>query len=285
MQKTLLSLAFLSIFAGSAVAQENQEKDANEDILNNVLQQLITKQDKKPVELKNKQEDIKRNPVVKNEVLKNENKQELQVVKAEETNEEENKLTEIVEQPKMQLVEESVINNDVEKVLSTGMIIEDINTSERELNTDDTPEHVFLLNVPIETKIRANVDLILPPYRDKISYFEGNVTSGSPFDYTSQATYCYLNLEKSGLWRRFKAEEEKYLKVVSNVSNKKVYQYNNDKEREIITVYETVFSFDNEHIKNLVCETSEKELPLTIGDLNKATGNLFSFEITPMLDI
>lgn len=282
MKKTLLSLAFFSIFAGSAVAQDNENKDANEDILNNVLQQLMTKQDKKPEELiKNKQENIKRNPVVQNEVvLKNENK------KPEELVEPKNKLTEIVEQPKMQLVEESIVNNDVEKALSTGIIIEDINTSERELNIEnDTPEHVFLLNVPIETKIRANVDLILPPYRDKISYYEGNVTSGSPFDYTSKATYCYLNLEKSGLWRRFKAEEDKYLKVVSNVSNKKTYQYNGDSSREVITVYETVFTFDNAHIKNLVCESSEKELPLTIKDLNKATGNLFSFEITPMLDI
>lgn len=284
MKKTLLSLAFLSIFAGSAVAQDNENKDANEDILNNVLQQLMTKQDKKPEELiKNKQENIKRNPVVQNEVvLKNENKNK----KPKELVEPKNKLTEIVEQPKMQLVEESIVSNEVEKALSTGIIIEDINTSERELNIEnDTPEHVFLLNVPIETKIRANVDFILPPYRDKISYYEGNVTSGSPFDYTSKATYCYLNLEKSGLWRRFKAEEDKYLKVVSNVSNKKTYQYNGDSSREVITVYETVFTFDNAHIKNLVCESSEKELPLTIKDLNKATGNLFSFEITPMLDI
>ncbi len=286
MKKTLLSIAFLSIFAGSAVAQENENKDANEDILNNVLQQLMTKQDKKPEELiKNKQDNIKKNPVVQNEVvLKNENKDSTN--KAPVVSENKNKLTEIVEQPKMQLVEESIVNNEVEKVLSTGMIIEDINTSERELNTEETPEHVFLLNVPIETKIRANIDLILPPYRDKISYYEGNVTSGSPFEYTSKATFCYLNLEKSGLWRRFKSEENKYLKVVSNVSNKKVYNYNiDDTSKEVVTVYETVFTFDNPHIKNLVCETSEKELPLTIGDLNKATGNLFNFEITPMLDI
>tara|TARA_B100000073_G_C23708793_1_gene563395 strand:+ start:364 stop:1224 length:861 start_codon:yes stop_codon:yes gene_type:complete len=286
MKKTLLSIAFLSIFAGSAVAQENENKDANEDILNNVLQQLMTKQDKKPEELiKNKQDNIKKNPVVQNEVvLKNENKDNTN--KAPVVSENKNKLTEIVEQPKMQLVEESIINNEVDKVLSTGMIIEDINTSERELNTEETPEHVFLLNVPIETKIRANIDLILPPYRDKISYYEGNVTSGSPFEYTSKATFCYLNLEKSGLWRRFKSDENKYLKLVSNVSNKKVYNYNiDDTSKEVITVYETVFTFDNPHIKNLVCETSEKELPLTIGDLNKATGNLFNFEITPMLDI
>lgn len=286
MKKTLLSIAFLSIFAGSAVAQENENKDANEDILNNVLQQLMTKQDKKPEELiKNKQDNIKKNPVVQNEVvLKNKNKDNTN--KAPVVSENKNKLTEIVEQPKMQLVEESIVNNEVEKVLSTGMIIEDINTSERELNTEETPEHVFLLNVPIETKIRANIDLILPPYRDKISYYEGNVTSGSPFEYTSKATFCYLNLEKSGLWRRFKSEENKYLKVVSNVSNKKVYNYNiDDTSKEVVTVYETVFTFDNPHIKNLVCETSEKELPLTIGDLNKATGNLFNFEITPMLDI
>ena len=288
MKKTLLSLAFLSIFAGSAVAQENENKDANEDILNNVLQQLMTKQDKKPQELiKDKQNNIKRNPVVQNEVvLKNEDKKKDAIKESTVVPENENKLTEIVEQPKMQLVEESIMNDEVEKVLSTGMIIEDINTSERELNTADTPEHVFLLNVPIETKIRANIDLILPPYRDKISYYEGNVTSGSPFDYTSKATFCYLNLEKSGLWRRFKSEEDKYLKVVSNVSNKKVYNYNiDDTSKEVITVYETVFTFDNAHIKNLVCETSEKELPLTIGDLNQATGNLFNFEITPMLDI
>lgn len=286
MKKTLLSLAFLSIFSGSAVAQDDVNKNANEDILNNVLQQLMTKQDKEPKELikdkepkgliKDKQDNIKRNPIVQNKVI----------LKNKKSEEDKNKLTEIIEQPKMQLVEESVINDDVEKVLSTGIIIEDVNTSERELNIEnDTPEHVFLLNVPIETKIRANVDLILPPYRDKISYYEGNVTSGSPFYYTSKATYCYLNLEKSGLWRRFKAEEDKHLKVISNVSNKKTYQYNADSSREVITVYETVFTFDNDHIKNLVCESSEKELPLTIKDLNKATGNLFSFEITPMLDI
>jgi hypothetical protein len=277
MKKTVLSLAFLSIFASNAFAQESQEKDVNEDILNNVLKQLMTSKEQ-PKDTKIPQI-TKSNPQVKklDESIED---------KSNKIDKEKPQLIEVVQQPNMQLVEEKEIRQDTfDDILNGNMIIQDIHSSEKELNIQDTPEYVFLLNIPIKTKIRVNVDLVLPPYRDKISYYQGNLTSGNPFDYTSKATFCYLNVVKSGLWRRFKADENKFLNVISNVSHKKLYQYNESDIREIINVFETTFSFDNDHIKNLVCESSEKELPLTIGDLNKATGNLFDFEITPMLDI
>lgn len=278
MKKTVLSLAFLSVFTGSAIAQETNE---NEDVLNNVLQQLLQAEDKKDV-VNTKVLPVKKKPAaeqIKNETISKVHEVELKLP-------EEPKLVELVEQPNMNLVEESSLDNlEVEAILSGKMVIQDIHTSEKELNTEDTPEHFFLLNVPVETKLRANIDIILPPFRDKIAYQNGKSTSNDPFEYTSKATYCYLNLEKSGVWRRFKSEENKYLTILSNVSNKKLYQYNEEDSREVITIYETVFTFENKHIKNLVCKTSEKNLPLQISDINKATGNLFEFEITPMLDI
>ena len=279
MKKTVLSLAFLSIFTGSVMAQETNE---NEDVLNNVLQQLLKsedKGDKKPDVIKKQYSSEQTKPEVQAVTKKIESTPVQQEIEGE-------KLVEVVEQPKMQLVQESSLENlEVEAIMNGDMIIQDIHTSEKELNTEGTPEHFFMLNVPVETKLTANVDLILPPFRDKMAYTNGKSTSTDPFEYTSKATFCYLNLEKSGVWRRFKSDESKYLKVVSNVSNKKLYQYNTEDSREVITVYETVFTFDNEHIKNLICKSSESELPLTLGDLHKATGNLFSFEITPMLDI
>ena len=182
------------------------------------------------------------------------------------------------------LLDSNTDNKNKDLLLNQDLTIEDIHTAEKELDIVQNEGHMFLLNVPVRTEIRANIDLILPPYRSSLSYYNGKLVSESPFKYNDEVTYCYLTLEESGVWRRFKANEEKFLTVEHNISNKVKYESSME-EGKVITIYETTFTTDNPHIKSLTCETSEKELPLTIKDLNESTGNLFRFKYTPMLDI
>jgi hypothetical protein len=282
MKKTVISLMLGSLFIGNLSASSN----SNEDILNNVLTQLMqdNKKENKPIS-----NVVLKQPEVKKEVLNNIPQKVFvnqEVVKKGIDNEIVKQ--EIVEQPALRIIDTSSVldNNTLDNnLMNEDLTIQDIHSAEKEMNMEQNQDHMFLLNVPVDTEIRTTIDLILPPYRDKINYFEGKLVSENPFNHSKEVTYCYLELEKSGIWRRFKSSEDKYLKITSNVSNKIKYEFSQEGENEVITVYETVFSTDNPHIKQLVCETSKKQLPLTIGDLNKATGGLFKFTYTPMVDI
>jgi hypothetical protein len=280
MKKTVISVILLGLFSNAnIIAEEN----VNEKALNNVLEQLMKKEEKKtpkPIVVK------KELPNISVISKKPENKN---LINSENIIDNSNALkenyTEIVEQPDTQLLKKESIDSIklTEKVLNQDLTVKDIHDDGRDIDYSKQ-NNMFLLNVPAETKIRANVDLVLPPYRETIFYNKGKLVAENPFSNSLNITYCYLVLEPSGFWRRFKSDSHKYLTVKSNVSQKKTYQSNKGDD-SLVYAHETVFTFDNPHIKNLVCESTEKSLPLTIGDVNKATGNLFSFEITPMVDI
>lgn len=283
MKKKVVSLVLSSVLIGSLSAETN----SNEDVLNNVLSQLLKDQ---PTQVKEKVENKK---VSESKVVKVNNEQKVKVEPAKVVSEnkviEEQKVlekTEVVEQPNLKLIEkENVLENILENnLMNEDLVTQDIHSEEKVISLDNDQNSMFLLNVPLESEIRATIDIILPPYREQVIYYEGKLVSENPFNYNKKVTYCYLNLETSGVWRRFKAEEDKFLKIISNVSSKNKYQFAGEKD-SVIEVYETVFTTDNKHIKQIVCESSEKSLPLTIGDLNDATGGLFKFTYTPMVDI
>lgn len=277
MKKTVISVVLFGLFSTGNVYSAESSK--NEDLLNNVLQQLINKESKQ-------------NNKIKEETNKNTTSGKVEVAtkkKVENVIKEKNLIqdnyTEVVEQPEVQLIEKKTLEKNLnERISNQDLTIEDIHDGEKTIDYSKQ-NNMFLLNIPSDTKVRANVDLVLPPYREKLSYYKGKLVAESPFSNSTSATYCYLVLEPSGYWRRFKSENSKYLTVLSNVSQKKTYQSNINENSKLVYTHETVFTFDNKHIKNLVCESSEKSLPLTIKDVHDATGNLFSFEITPMIDI
>ena len=270
MKKTAVSLILTSILTGSLYAQTSSQ----EDILNNVLTQLL-----KEDVIKEKKSTIKKDLPIEKVAASTfksmpiaENKPVLATPKLKDG--------------RIVLSTQNFLDTDNKSniLLNEDYTTEDIHTGEREVNIEQNKGHMFLLNVPVQTEITANIDLILPPFRDKLIYHKGKLVSENPFNYSEEVTYCYLSIEESGLWRRFKSDVKKVLIIENNVSNKVIYASKID-ERNQITVYETTFTTNNKHIKSLVCETSEKELPLTIKDLNEATGNLFRFKYTPMLDI
>jgi hypothetical protein len=276
MKKTVVSLILSSVLTGSLYAETNSQ----EDILNNVLTELLKQENavKPKVEIK------KASPTI---IVAKANKEQPIAVQLPVIQEkEDNIITSEKSVERVLVSNEKLLDSDNQstRLFNEDLTIEDIHTAEKEVNIQQNEGHMFLLNVPVKTEIRANIDLILPPYRSKLSYHNGKLVSESPFKYSESVTYCYLELEESGMWRRFKSEEDKILLIEGNVSNKLKYE-SNENIGETVTVYETTFTTDNKHIKKLVCETSEKELPLTIKDLNDATGNLFRFKYTPMLDI
>ena len=146
----------------------------------------------------------------------------------------------------------------------------------------DSYDHVYLLNIPIETKLYANQDLYIYPYRDGIIYKDGELISKAPLEDNVETTYCYIKVEESGTIRRFKANQDKSLTVTSNYSTKQVFKNENNK---VLEMYQTTFYFDNDHIKSLRCLTTEKKMPMTIGDMNKQMGDLFKFEFPEIVDI
>ncbi len=277
MNKKMIGLLITSTLSFNVLATEQQN---NVDILNSVLEQLQSDKTK-DIENKNVKEDNNQNlqvetkPIVKEELKDVEQPKNIQnfgnqqYVKQEEDSSK--VLSTNTEQPQ----------HNVSNQINT-LAVQDVVDSKTDLELKN--EELFLVNVPIESKLTANIDIQIPPYRDMLFYEQGKIVSDYPFNLNTKTTFCYLVLEKSGVWRRFKAEPNKVLKITSNVTEKQKFQQKNDLNNSL-EVYKTTISFDNKHIKNLVCETSEKTLPLTIKDLNLATGNLFKFEFTPIQDI
>lgn len=278
MNKKIIGLLIVSSFSGSVLATQEQN---NVDILNSVLEQL---QGNKNSE-KNSEVPLTKEPtVVNNDNTKELNEKQLpnniieqqtqnfgnqQYVKKEE------------ESNKVILSEPMQPSHNVGQQIN-NLAVQDVIDSKTNIELKN--EELFLVNVPIQSKLTATIDIQIPPYRDMLFYEDGKIVSEYPFNLNPKSTFCYLVLEKSGMWRRFKSDVNKVLQITSNVTEKQKFQQKND-NNNFIEVYKTTISFDNKHIKNLVCETSEKSLPLTIKDLNLATGNLFNFEFTPIQDI
>lgn len=145
-------------------------------------------------------------------------------------------------------------------------------------------DHVFLLNVPIETQIKPNEDIYIYPYRSAIIYNDGKLVSSSPLKLNDSTTFCYFVVEKSGHVRRMKENSKNTLLITGNKSIKGNFSSHiNDKI--VLEKFETTFSLDNEHLKAIKCLTTEKKLPLTIEDFNRETGNKFNFIFPSIIDI
>ncbi len=143
-------------------------------------------------------------------------------------------------------------------------------------------DHVYLLNIPIKTRIYANEDLYIYPFRDGVIYKSGSKISASPLNENEKTTFCYIKVKESGQIRRFRASTENYMTIESNYSTKQTYK---DNENNTLELYQTTFNVDNPHIDGIRCLTTEKTLPLTIGDLNREFGSLFKFEFPEVIDI
>lgn len=148
--------------------------------------------------------------------------------------------------------------------------------------TINSYDHVYLLNVPIQTKLYANNDIYIYPYRDGIIYKDGEIVSKSPLEKNVETTFCYLKVAESGTIRRFKSADDKFLTITNNYSTKQVFSNEND---EVLELYQTTFYIDNEHIDLIRCLTTEKKMPMTIGDMQKQMGNLLKFEFPEIVDI
>lgn len=280
MNKKIIGIIITSALSFNVVATQQQN---DIDVLNNVLLQL--QGDNKTENVSNQE-----NQIVKEATKEDKNIPEVtakETINTEDTNQnvqnfgnqqfvkQEEKNTEVVSSVQTQP------SHNVSNQINT-LAVQDVVDSKTDLELKN--EELFLVNVPIESKLTATIDIQIPPYREMLFYEQGKIVSDYPFNVNSKTTFCYLVLEKSGMWRRFKADPSKILKITSNVTEKQKFQEKNNINNNI-EVYKTTITFDNKHIKNLVCETSEKTLPLTIKDLNIATGNLFKFEFTPIQDI
>ncbi len=280
MNKKIIGIIITSALSFNVVATQQQN---DIDVLNNVLLQL--QGDNKTENVSNQE-----NQIVKEATKEDKNIPEVtakETINTEDTNKtlqnfgnqqfvkQEEKNTEVISSVQTQP------SHDVSNQINT-LAVQDVVDSKTDLELKN--EELFLVNVPIESKLTATIDIQIPPYREMLFYEQGKIVSDYPFNVNSKTTFCYLVLEKSGMWRRFKADPSKILKITSNVTEKQKFQEKNNINNNI-EVYKTTITFDNKHIKNLVCETSEKTLPLTIKDLNIATGNLFKFEFTPIQDI
>lgn len=280
MNKKIIGIIITSALSFNVVATQQQN---DIDVLNNVLLQL--QGDNKTENVSNQE-----NQIVKEATKEDKNIPEVtakETINTEDTNKtlqnfgnqqfvkQEEKNTEVVSSVQTQP------SHNVSNQINT-LAVQDVVDSKTDLELKN--EELFLVNVPIESKLTATIDIQIPPYREMLFYEQGKIVSDYPFNVNSKTTFCYLVLEKSGMWRRFKADPSKILKITSNVTEKQKFQEKNNINNNI-EVYKTTITFDNKHIKNLVCETSEKTLPLTIKDLNIATGNLFKFEFTPIQDI
>lgn len=280
MNKKIIGIIITSALSFNVVATQQQN---DIDVLNNVLLQL--QGDNKTENVSNQE-----NQIVKEATKEDKNIPEItakETINTEDTNKtlqnfgnqqfvkQEEKNTEVISSVQTQP------SHDVSNQINT-LAVQDVVDSKTDLELKN--EELFLVNVPIESKLTATIDIQIPPYREMLFYEQGKIVSDYPFNVNSKTTFCYLVLEKSGMWRRFKADPSKILKITSNVTEKQKFQEKNNINNNI-EVYKTTITFDNKHIKNLVCETSEKTLPLTIKDLNIATGNLFKFEFTPIQDI
>lgn len=145
-------------------------------------------------------------------------------------------------------------------------------------------DHVYLLNIPVQTEIKPNEDLYIYPYRGSIIYDDGKLISSSPLKFTDKTTFCYFLVEKSGSVRRLKSDSPTQLYITGNKSIKGSFSSNLN-PKETLFKYETTFSLNNEHLKAIRCISTENKLPLTIEDFNRETGNRFNFIFPSIVDI
>lgn len=161
------------------------------------------------------------------------------------------------------------------------------NQFEENLKTNNeipSHDHVYLLNIPVQTEIKPNEDLYIYPYRGSIIYDDGKLVSSSPLKFTDKTTFCYFLVEKSGSVRRLKANSPTQLYITGNKSIKGSFSSNLN-PKEVLFKYETTFSLNNEHLKAIRCISTENKLPLTIEDFNRETGNRFNFIFPSIVDI
>tara|TARA_B100002019_G_C21272471_1_gene603159 strand:- start:4282 stop:5055 length:774 start_codon:yes stop_codon:yes gene_type:complete len=146
----------------------------------------------------------------------------------------------------------------------------------------DSYDHVYLLNIPVKTELYANKDIYIYPYRDGIIYKDGEIISKSPLEENVETTFCYLRVPESGTIRRFKSSDDKSLTIENNYSTKQVFS---NEEESKLDLYQSTFYIDNDHIDFIRCLTTEKKMPMTIGDMQKQMGNLFTFKFPEIVDI
>tara|TARA_B100000700_G_scaffold267699_1_gene307781 strand:- start:47111 stop:47938 length:828 start_codon:yes stop_codon:yes gene_type:complete len=275
MKKSFLyNTLIISIIATTSVAISAQEKTKQEIELENILKTL-DKSDKKETNNKN-------TPNIENvqEVDKiKSGSEEYSIVKEKNisnTKNETNTISEEGEQTQLKL-------NNYKRVSVKDTESDSVPTENQEVKNDEQNDygHIFLLNIPINTKLYTNEDLYIYPYREGVIFNDGKIVSESPLKNTLKTTFCYMKVKESGQVRRLKSSEDKFITITGNNSTNKTYSNGS----ENVELYETTFTIDNEHIDGIRCLTTEKNLPLTVEDLNKETDNLFKFEFPEIIDI
>lgn len=195
--------------------------------------------------------------------------------------------TEKVENKNSDIKKEVPLNNENNLQLSRFKEVTTVDTQDNfnyhEVITPSANyDHVYLLNIPIKTKIFVNQDLYIHPFRDGIIFKSGQQVSFSPLQEQPKTTFCYIKVKESGQIRRFRSSPDNSLTIESNNSTKQVFE---DNEKNRLELYQTTFTVDNPHFEGIRCITTEKTLPLTIGDLNREMGNLFRFDFPEIVDI
>lgn len=187
------------------------------------------------------------------------------------------------------------VPNIIEEEFETLSIESEMTSFTREDNTQfsknnevKTNDHVYLLNIPKNTKIFNNEDIYIYPYRTAIIFDDGKVISSIPLKFNDETTFCYFIVEESGDVRRFKAnsnlDNDKLITITGNISDSGKFK-SHINENKIVHKHTTELQLDHEHIKTIKCISTESEKPLTIEDFNRETGNRFIFNFPPIVDI
>lgn len=272
MKKNKIAALILStlIFSGYSYALEQVEQDSETDVIN----QLLNKINNKAPVLKEKepQKNIvseAKNEVLVKEIIKEE-KQIKPITKSEQIKEE------------TLLAAENLISdeNSVETVKASNTE-ENIEFNEKDLEKKyGMYNNVFLFNIPLETKIYANKDILIFPHREFVMYDNGNLISTSPIKNEEKTTFCYIEVNKQGNFRRIPASMEndknpKYLTIKGVEANLSTQT----KKSEVS------FIFENDHIKALTCVTTEDNHLLKIEDIQKETGYIFRYSFPEIIDV
>lgn len=166
--------------------------------------------------------------------------------------------------------------------------VESLKTEIVASNDEYKKENIFLYNIPLETKIYANTDIMIFPNRDMLIYYDGALVTESPLLTSELSTFCYIDVLKQGGFRRIpsfdeKNQNKKGLKIVGSESKSANYSSLNGNGTLLKRTH--TFLFDNQHIKSLTCVTTEPNKELKTSDIIKATGDLFRFEFPSIIDV
>jgi len=280
MKKSFLySTLIISILTSLSLNVYAQEKTKQEIELENILKTLENNEDK-TAEKEDNNDSINIENVSNVDKIKS-NNEEYSIVKEQkvetvENNNEDETISEDGNQTQLKL-------NNYERVSVRETESKNVSNENQRIenNNKNNYNHIFLLNIPINTKIYTNEDLYIYPYREGVIFNDGKIVSESPLKNTLETTFCYMKVKESGQVRRLKSSGDKFLTITGNNSTNKTYS--NGKEN--VELYETTFTIDNPHIDGIRCLTTEKNLPLTVEDLNNQTDNLFRFEFPEVIDI